>query len=325
MAQRYGGKFSPEGGAQVSTRSMAPMRHRLASRPKWVTIAATPFLLGAFLQSPQGMVTDLAAFGLIALGMWMTGEGLKAEAAYDIRSVARRPAIPRKLFGGVLTALGLGLGAAQPGVWAGAALIGLAGLALHWLAFGLDPMRDKGITESDDFQLQRAERLIDEAQNYLDQMSQAIARLGDRSLQARVTRFQAAVHELFDHLRRDPANLSAARRYLGVYLMGARDATIKFADLYARSRDGQARAAYESFLDDLEKDFTARRTQFLEGDRLDLDIEISVLRERLAREGVRPAEPSDSPALHSAQAQTLDDLLRDPESATVPSGRDETR
>lgn len=180
MAQRYGGKFSPEGGAQVSTRSMAPMRHRLASRPKWVTIAATPFLLGAFLQSPQGMVTDLAAFGLIALGMWMTGEGLKAEAAYDIRSVARRPAIPRKLFGGVLTALGLGLGAAQPGVWAGAALIGLAGLALHWLAFGLDPMRDKGITESDDFQLQRAERLIDEAQNYLDQMSQAIARLGDR-------------------------------------------------------------------------------------------------------------------------------------------------
>jgi hypothetical protein len=36
---------------------------------------------------------------------------LQAEAAYDARRIARRPAIPRKLFGGILTGLGLAIGA----------------------------------------------------------------------------------------------------------------------------------------------------------------------------------------------------------------------
>ena len=38
-----------------------------------------------------------------------TREGLQAEAAYDARRIARRPAIPRKLFGGILTGLGLAI------------------------------------------------------------------------------------------------------------------------------------------------------------------------------------------------------------------------
>ena len=78
----------------------------------------------------------------------------------------------------------------------------------------------------------------------------------------------------------DPRQLSAARRYLGIYLIGARDATVKFADFYARGRDAQARSDYEALLDDLEKQFTLRRTALLEDNRTELDIEIEVLREK---------------------------------------------
>ena len=80
---------------------------------------------------------------------------------------------------------------------------------------------------------------------------------------------------------------TAARRYLGVYLLGARDATVKFADIYARTRDPQVRADYEALLDDLEKEFAARTEKLLLDDRTNLDIEIEVLRERLEREGVQ--------------------------------------
>ncbi len=69
--------------------------------------------------------------------------------------------------------------------------------------------------------------------------------------------------------------------------MGARDATIKFADVYARTNDPQARADYESLLDDLEKNFSARTRKMLLDDRSDLTVEIDVLRDRLQREGVR--------------------------------------
>lgn len=318
MAQRFGGKFSPGGLTGVSDPvPKVETRHRLQGRPKWITIAATPLLFGAFFQDPTGLVANLAGFGLIASGMWMTGEGLKAEAAYDRRRVARRPAIPRKLFGGVLAALGLGVGAFEPGAMVGSGLIGFAGLGLHWLAFGTDPMRDKGMEGIDSFQQDRVGRMINEGQTHLDQMKDAIRRSGERRLEARVTMFEATVHELFDQVREDPTDLSAVRRYMGVYLMGARDATVKFADLYARTQDAGARAAYETFLTDLENDFSARSKQLLEGDRSDLDIEISVLRDRLAREGVRPAEPSaepaERPALGSQDAQTLDELLTMPE------------
>ncbi|MCF3973664.1 5-bromo-4-chloroindolyl phosphate hydrolysis family protein [Paracoccus sp. EGI L200073] len=297
-------------GAAAGRTPAAPRLHRLASRPKWVTIAATPFLFSAFFQAPLGMAIDLAAFGVIATAMWMTREGLAAEAAYDARRVARRPAIPRKLFGGILAGLGLGLGAAEPGSIAGAAVIGLAGLALHALAFGADPMRDKGMEGGDSFQRDRATRMIEEGQAHLAEMLSAIAATGDRRLESRVAGFAATAEALFDRVRDNPGDLSVARRYMGVYLMGARDATVKFAALYQRTGDPQTRAAYETFLDDLEKDFSARVDRLLDGDRADLEIEISVLRERLAREGVRARTgPTEPPTLTSDDARTMDHLL----------------
>lgn len=312
MAKRFGGRYSPDGRPQPGNRNPvppAPIRHRLASRPKYVTLAATPLLFSAFFQDPAGMAGNLAGFGVIAAAMWMTAEGLAAEAAYQVRRVARRPAIPRKLFGSVLTGLGLGLGAAEPGSLAGAGVIGATGLVLHWLAFGADPMRDKGMTGVDEFQGERARKMIDEAETYLAQIRDAIRRGGDRWLEARVDRFAATVEALFDRVRSNPGDISAARRYMGVYLVGARDATVKFVDLYRQTQDPATREAYETFLDDLEKDFTAKSRRLLESDRSDLDIEISVLRDRLAREGVRAEDPARLDAPRTETAQFLDGLL----------------
>ena len=64
----------------------------------------------------------------------------------------------------------------------------------------------------------------------------------DRDLERRVDSFQSTARAMFRTIEDDPRDLTAARKYLSVYLMGARDATVKFADIYARSRDGAARA-----------------------------------------------------------------------------------
>ena len=68
--------------------------------------------------------------------------------------------------------------------------------------------------------------------------------------------------------------------------MGARDATVKFVDLYGRSKDADARTSYEALLTDLEQIFAARTEKMLLDDRSDMDIEINVLRDRLQRVGV---------------------------------------
>jgi 5-bromo-4-chloroindolyl phosphate hydrolysis protein len=163
-------------------------------------------------------------------------------------------------------------------------LFGLVAGALHLVAFGADPMRDKGAEGVDTFQTDRVARAVDEAEKYLSSMREAILRAGDRQLEARVDRFAAAARALFRTVEQDPRDLTAARKYLSVYLSGARDATVKFSDLYARSRDGQARTDYIALLDDLETTFADRSQRLLTDNRTDLDVEISVLRDRLKTE-----------------------------------------
>lgn len=289
MAQKFGGKFSPSGGGnnapQAETFQNA-RRSRAGGRVNLLFIAPLPLIWKAFTSEPIGMATYLAALAILLLAAWLTRSGQEAHDAYDARKVARRPALPRKILGSVLTAGGLALAGFVGHGMMEALVFAAVGFGLHLFAFGPDPLRDKGMEGVNLHQTDRVARAVDEAEEHLRAMSDAIKRAGDRALEGRVERFQQAARSLFRTVENDPRDLSSARRYLGVYLLGAKDATVKFADLYSRTRNPEARAEYEALLDDLEENFAARNQKLLLDDKGDLNIEIDVLRERLAREGV---------------------------------------
>jgi hypothetical protein len=283
MAERFGGKFSP-----TSNRPGAAPPALAAPKPQgqWRTtvlfLSAFLFLFPAFGDGPREMLLGLAAGGLVVLSAWLTREGLKAEVAYGARKVARRPALPRKLAGAVLTGAALATG----GVIAGQGLVfpaiyALVGAGLHLGAFGLDPMSDKGMEGIDAFQTGRVAHAVEEGEKYLAAMKDAILRAGDRGLERRVDQFATAARSLFRTIEGDPGDLTAARKYMSVYLMGARDATVKFADHYAQTRDPAVRSDYETLLTDLETTFAEKTRMFLTNSRSDLDVEIAVLRDRL--------------------------------------------
>lgn len=302
MAERYGGRHSPENARRDDAAGGPRARPfdgrkpaRAGGRVNVLFLVPFPFLLTAFFEGPTGLAVDLSAFGTLILAAWLTREGERAHEAYDARKVARRPAIPRKLFASALTGAGLFLGGfGHGGGLVGPAIFAVLGAGLHFLAFGPDPLRDKGAEGIDTFQQDRVARVVDEAEKHLAAMRDAIARAGDRALQTRVEKFQTVARDLFRTVEEDPRDLTAARRYLGVYLMGARDATIKFADIWTRTRDAKARADYEALLTDLETNFAARTRALLLDDRSDLDVEIEVLRDRLAREGLSIEDKGDS-------------------------------
>jgi len=283
MAQRYGGKYSP-GGSPSGAAPVQVAEPRVTG--KWRTtllfLSAFLFLFPAFGDGPREMLLGLLAGGLIVLSAWLTREGMAAEAAYNARKLARRPAFPRKLAGAVLTGAALALG----GVIAGQGLLypllfALVGAGLHLGAFGPDPMADKGMEGIDAFQTGRVAQAVEEGEKHLAAMQDAILRAKDRALERRVEQFAAAARGLFRTIEADPGDLTAARKYMSVYLMGARDATVKFADHYAQTRDATARTDYEALLTDLETTFAQKTTAFLSNNRTDLDVEIAVLRDRL--------------------------------------------
>ncbi len=291
MARRFGGEFSPDSkapgkGASGKGPYAGATRARAAGRVNFLFLAPLPLAIMAFFRPPTQLALSLGAFGLLILAAWLTREGLRAEEAYNARKIARRPAIPRKIFGALLTGLGLGAAAMLEGTPLTATLFALLGAGLHFLAFGPDPLKNKGYEGIDEFQTDRVARAVENAEQHLVAMQEAISALRDRKLEARVASFAEIVRDMFRTIEDDPRDLTAGRKYLSVYLKGARDATVKFTEIYARNGDAGARADYEALLDDLEGSFAARTRAFLNDNRTDLDVEMEVLRERLAREGV---------------------------------------
>lgn len=293
MGQRFGGKYSPDGAPNNS----APSPHNpfknarvnpIGLRANLMSVPVALMLFFSLFSGASGMALGLMGAASWAAAWVMLREGLKAEAAYNERRVAKRPALPRKILAAVLVGIGAGFAAwkAEPGAII-AAVYALAATGLHLAAFGVDPLSDKGVEGIDEFQQNRVARVIDEAETHLASMRDAVLRAQDRRVETRVEQFQSVVRDLFRTVEEDPRDLTAARKYLTVYLLGARDATVKFADIYARSQDAQARSDYLTLLDDLEQNFAARNRKMLLEDRSDLTVEIDVLRERLQREGVR--------------------------------------
>ena len=302
MAQKFGGEHSPDrdvaaqaGQDKARKQALRDARRdeaRVDAAGARATILFVPAVVLVFTSLGSGAVTLATALigaALLTLGAWLLRDGLRAEAAYNARPIARKPALPRKIIAAVCAALGIGLAASTAdNSLAASGLYGLIAGALHLVAFGIDPLSDKRVEGIDSFQQDRVARVVDEAEAYLAAMRDHIAALKDRKLDLRVASFQAMARKMIRTVEEDPRDLTEARKFLGVYLMGARDASVKFADLYRRQPDPQVRADYEALLTDLETNFAARTDKLMVGDRTDMDIEIKVLRDRLQRDGVKP-------------------------------------
>lgn len=283
MAQRYGGKFSPN---SQDSGFRGAARTRAGGRVNLLFLAPLPMLWQAFTSAPAQMALWLVALGLMLFAAWLTREGLIAQEEYDARKVARRPAVPRKILGSLFTGAGLAV-AGFAGMGFGPALLfALLGAGLHFFSFGPDPLANKGMEGLDEFQTDRVAKAVEKAEEHLKTMREAATRAGERQVIDRVDRFQAQVREMIRTVEEDPRDLTGARKFLGVYLMGARDAAIKFADVFSRNQSRDAKSDFMMLLTDLEETFNQKTRSLLLDDHSDLTIEVEVLRERLQQEGI---------------------------------------
>lgn len=292
-ARRYGGRYSP-GAGQAGTdvpraRPFGSRRAaRVSMRARLMYLLPLPFLFSGLgdIGEAGPFVANIVPFAGLMLSAWLLNEGIRAADAYAARTVARPPVIPRKLFAAVLTGASILFAGFLGQGLAGGLVFGAAAGVAQLVAFGLDPLRKKGMEGADAFAGERVARAIDEAEGLVRQIAEAATRFSDRPLEGRVDRLCDQAREVFRAVEQDPRDLARARTFLSVYLLGLRDATVKFAEIWGRNRDGEARRKYEALLGDLETSFTTQRTHLLEDDRSALDVEIEVLRERLQQDGL---------------------------------------
>lgn len=230
------------------------------------------------------------ALGLFALGAAAVRQGLVAEAHYRRRRIATAPRTPRKMLGATLVAGGVFVcrWLVVDNSPAFALAVALAALAGCLLLYGTDPRGSRGAAAaSHGYTTEEIVAALEEAEAKIAGIETAGAALGCRELEARLARITALARQVLEVIEEDPGDLRRARRFLNVYLDGAR----RVVEGYARThRHGQEDAAlagnFRNVLDTIEAVFAEQHRKLLEDDAFDLDVQIEVLATQLKREGV---------------------------------------
>lgn len=301
---KFGGQHSPNktdpnmrrdpiarlSSAKVFDRSTR--RSEAGKKRSWLLIAlALPLVFAGIIEiwdgNAFGAIRDFGLFALIAFATTIIRTGLSAEAEYEAREFASAPGLPRKIIGSGLLGLALLLTC-----WTGWGIglfqsigFGIMGTAASLVSFGLDPMKGKGYTTSSGITPQMVVEAIEEAEEKIDGMERAGREIKDRPLRDRISRVAKRARDILARIEQDPSDLRRSRKFLVVYLDGALEATRKYArtqnDL---SGDTTVYVKFRSLLDDMEREFDHQHEKLLKNDRIDLDVEIDVLADRLKAE-----------------------------------------
>ncbi|MEX2519099.1 MAG: 5-bromo-4-chloroindolyl phosphate hydrolysis family protein [Paracoccaceae bacterium] len=303
-AKRFGGAHSPTN-ARTTPKGAAPgaprppraswFSGRKARRFSWrvlgLYIAPSALLIAAL----QGVLSADLPHILWSAGGWaalmlaakLTGDGIRAQEAYDERIIARPPAFPRKLVAAALSGIAvaaISLVGAELGLPI-SIFYGLLAAGAHVVAFGPDPMRAKGGAGVSPVDLDSVAQKLAAAESVVAETVATAERLRDRGLSERIDRLAYAARDILREIEADPRDMRRARRFLSVHLVGLRDSTVKFAAAREKGAAADIRSEYEALLGDLEKSFAKQRASLLADDQTDLEVEIEVLRDRLKQEG----------------------------------------
>ena len=139
----------------------------------------------------------------------------------------------------------------------------------------------------------------------LSELKELSRRLSDPSIRSRFDGVVASADKILEDLRKNPKDIRAARQFLNYYL----EATIKIVGTYAELADKNLPSAdiqaslrkAESMLDMIRAAFEKQHARLLEDDVLDLDAEMSLLKQTITMEGLGPEAGAGKPAEENRQ------------------------
>ncbi|MGI9304877.1 MAG: 5-bromo-4-chloroindolyl phosphate hydrolysis family protein [Gammaproteobacteria bacterium] len=232
------------------------------------------------------VVTAAGALFLYLAGAALARRALMREAQYERRKYAPA-ALPLKLIAAVLIA-----GATFVTAWLGArhnVLIALcfgAGVLLgFYLVYGFDhrvARMPTGFGMSPD----EVAAAIDEAENDIERIEQAGYDIRNTELRSRLQRICRKAREILTVIEEDPRDLRRARKFLKVYLDGAKQVSEGYARAHKRDQHKELEQNFRNVLVTIEEVFAEQHQKLLENDILDLDVQMEVLSAQLKREGV---------------------------------------
>ena len=238
-----------------------------------------------------GFAISLALFALFIFGASVARRGIQRDMDFKQRKIARASGAPFKIMGGAVIA-----GATFLTGWLAAAqslpvalAIGLGALLGFFLTYGIDARGEKGVDAASGVSVQEVQEALAEARGRIGAIEEAAKKLTGTTayeLRRKIRDVVAAASKVLQLIEEDPRDLRRARKFLHVYLDGAKTVTENYANTSAKAPSPDLEARFNSVLDDMKKTCEEQYAKLLENDTLDLDAQIEVLKLRLTKEGL---------------------------------------
>lgn len=176
-------------------------------------LAAFPLLLWVFSGSFSGVATAVMQIWLFSLALRLISRGQKAHDAYDAAEIAARPRLPLKLIGsgliGVLVVLLAGH-TFDNLLLPFAMGLGATGLAIA--AFGIDPLKDKGLDNPDVIARMEQDALLDEIEHKLAIAADQVAALEDPEVIRRTEVAREMILRMLTDATQQPESFATIRK-----------------------------------------------------------------------------------------------------------------
>ncbi|WP_031434220.1 5-bromo-4-chloroindolyl phosphate hydrolysis family protein [Methylomarinum vadi] len=246
-------------------------------------------IIGLVKGEVTAVVINAGGFAGYMLAAWCLRQGLKAEANYENSLIARPPRSPLKLIAALITALttaliawlGVGQTPLMAAIFAGGALLGM------YLSYGFDPKRKQQIVGAHGYSGDEIMQTLEESAGIIRSIEQANDQIRNAELNQRIERICAIADGILADIAADPRDIRRARKFLTVYLDGARQVTEGYARTHRHNQAGELEQNFRNVLVTIESVFMEQQQKLLEDDVFDLDVQIEVLNTQLKREGIR--------------------------------------
>lgn len=276
--------------------SPASRKHRPLFGGLLLYVMTLPLLPAALKEMMSGMpgstfraLSYAAAFALsmVAATMIRRGIGIAREALR--RKIVRRAStIPYKFTGAVILSVAMFIVAMGGGRYGllDSLLFALTTFIGCYLYYGFDPARKRGDVPAIGITSEEVIALLDEGESQIEAIQSARASIRNLEFRDRLQRITDGAQGILDTIEEDPRDARAARKFLKVYLDGARQVTEGYARTHKTDDSPALEDNFRRVLTTIEQVIAEQQQKLRENNLSELDVQIEVLQMQLEKEGV---------------------------------------
>jgi len=255
----------------------------------FLPLAAIPATVIAFGKGHLlGIFANGGSYALYLLAAILLRRGLVEEAKYHNKRISKPPKWSFKTYAAILVAIATTLIARLGANYTVLVSIafGAGSLLGMYLTYGFDPRQEKMLAGGHGYSAAEVTETINTAEQIIAEIEHVNHRIHNIEFNNRIVRICDSARDVLEIIEQDPGDIRRARKFLNVYLDGARRVSEGYANTHEEMESDELEQNFRNVLLSIEKVFIEQKQILLENDFFDLDVQIEVLTAQLKREGI---------------------------------------